>query len=266
MFADVSVLALFLSHPISPQMSMSSVRLMASIHQSGVHLYQEELSFIPRGKVADGHFVFAAFPLSTFCYFAVYRLYTTAIGHPLLQVQQIGSISVCRCDYGSILIQPDRESHGGDLVLPEMERRVMSTNSHWKLSHKAVAMTTSPAPPAPAYEHSENAFHPYNNPSSLSSAAVHQHYLHPHLEMKKLWLRVVRLLLYKRDRAWILAQMCLKLEPWLDMPFTFFSPEILKGSGMYIFVSTQCAINVVQVNECVNEWASFSESVSLFVR
>lgn len=124
----------------------------------------------------------------------------------------------------------------------------------------------APPPPAPAYEHSENAFHPYNNPSSLSSAAVHQHYLHPHLEMKKLWLRVVRLLLYKRDRAWILAQMCLKLEPWLDMPFTFFSPEILKGSGMYIFVSTQCAINVVQVNECVNEWASFSESVSLFVR
>lgn len=225
MFADVSVLALFLSHPISPQMSMSSVRLMVFIHQSGVRLCQEELSFVPRGKVADGHFVFAAFPLSTFCYFAVYRLHTTAIGHPLLQVQQIGSISVCRCDYGDILIQPDWDSHGGDLVLPEMERRVMSMNSHWKLSHKAVATTTK----LPCLWALRKCFSPYNNPSSLSSSAAHQHHLHPYLEMKKPWLRVVRLLLYKRDRAWILAQMCLKPEPWLDMPFVFFSPEILKG-------------------------------------
>lgn len=122
-----------------------------------------------------------------------------------------GSMCGCQGDCGGIcvLIQAAWVSHGGELTLPEMERRVMSWKSYWTWSHKAVATTTKPL-----------LISTQKMPFTLTTAHHHRHrqwqhkhrHPHPQVEVKKLWLRAVNLLPYKSGKAGVLAQMCLK--PW----------------------------------------------------
>lgn len=131
-FAYLCVSALFLFHSIGPRVSTSSVCLacgLCFVHQRGACLCQEELFHsLPEWQVAGGHlFLLLSLgaPSPTFssssCQWVSSSGTTTK-----------GSVCCCQCDRGGLceLIQAACVSHGGELTLPEMERRVMSWKSY----------------------------------------------------------------------------------------------------------------------------------------